>query len=93
MFEKTEDSVADRIDTEIHTLLDLMDQEIGYTDNYQKMVNQVTRLMELRTKPDRISRDTWMTVGTHVAGLIVLMNHERAHVIASKAFGLLRKIV
>lgn len=93
MFKKTEDAVANRIDIEIHQLLDLMDKENGYTDDYKTMVNQVTKLIELRDKPDRISKDTWVTVGTHVAGLIVLMNHERAHVIASKAFGLLRKIV
>lgn len=93
MFKKTEDAVAVRIDNEIHQLLDLMDRENGYTDDYKTMVNQVTKLIELRDKPDKISMDTWVTVGTHVAGLIVLMNHERAHVIASKAFGLLRKIV
>lgn len=39
-----------------------------------------------------ITKETWLNVGTHVAGLIILMNHERAHVIASKAFGLVKKI-
>lgn len=50
------------------------------------------KLDELNLKKT-ITKETWLTVGTHVAGLIILMNHERAHVIASKAFGLLKKIV
>jgi hypothetical protein len=49
------------------------------------------KLEELALKKT-ITKETWLTVGTHVAGLIVLMNHERAHVIASKAFGLVKKI-
>jgi len=49
------------------------------------------KLEELELKKS-VSKEAWLTVGTHVAGLIVLMNHERAHVIASKAFGLVKKI-
>lgn len=49
------------------------------------------KLEELALKKT-ITKETWLTVGTHVAGLVVLMNHERAHVIASKAFGLVKKI-
>ena len=40
-----------------------------------------------------ITKESWLNVGTHIAGLIVLMNHERAHVIASKAFGFVKRIV
>jgi hypothetical protein len=90
MFKK--DPLKARIDTEIHQLLDLMGQENGYTDAYKSMASHVEKLMELKQK-DSISKDTWVTVGTHIAGLIVILNHERAHVIASKAFGLLKKTV
>jgi hypothetical protein len=93
MFKKTEDAISARIDQQITQLLDFMDRENDYSDDYKTMANQLTKLIELRDKPDKISKDTWVTVGTHIAGLAVLMNHERAHVIASKAFGLLRKVV
>jgi len=92
MFKRKENAIEDRIDTEIHNLLDLMDRENDYSDEYKSMVTQVTKLMELRQK-DNISKDTWVTVGTHLAGIFILMNHERAHVIASKAFGFVKKIV
>lgn len=90
MFKRTPIEV--NLDNEINNLLELMEQETGYTDDYKSMADQVAILMELRQK-NTISKDTWLTVGTHVAGLIVLMNHERAHVIASKAFGFVKKIV
>lgn len=89
---KRKNPINARIDTEIHQLLDLMGQENGFTDDYKSMAAHVEKLMELRQK-DSISKETWATIGTHIAGLIVLMNHERAHVIASKAFGLVKKIV
>lgn len=39
-----------------------------------------------------ITKEALLNVGVHIAGLIVLMNHERAHVVASKAFGFVKKI-
>lgn len=93
MFEKKQSSLDDRIETEINHLLDLMDQEVGYTDDYKSMAAQLAKLIELRPKEDNISKETWVTVGTHLAGLIILMNHERTHVIASKAFGLVKKLL
>lgn len=89
---KRENPIELRLENEIHNLLDLMDKEHDYSDDYKKMVDQYTRLMELR-KETKVSMDTWVTVGTHLAGIVLLMNHERAHVIASKAFGLVKKIV
>lgn len=89
---KREDHIETKLEDQIINLLELMDREDDYSDDYKSMVTQYTKLMELR-QGSKISKDTWVTVGTHVAGLIVLMNHERAHVIASKAFGLVKRIV
>lgn len=138
--------IEERIDEELHHLLDFMEHEDEYTDKYKSMVSHFTKVMELRQRSSdneetnairlkelqqqksisdqthafriqelllqktmsddenaikleelalkkTITKEAWLTVGTHVAGLIILMNHERAHVIASKAFGLLKKIV
>lgn len=84
--------IKTEVDAQILNLLELMSAEDARTDEYKSMATHVEKLMELRQK-DHISKDTWVTVGTHIAGLIVLMNHERAHVIASKAFGFVKKIV
>jgi hypothetical protein len=81
-----------KLDEEILTLLELMTQEEDKsTDKYASMAKQLAALHELSTK-SRISNETLVTIGTHLAGLVLILGHERAHVIASKAFGLVKKI-
>ena len=84
--------IETKLDAEIVHLLELMSNMTSYSEEYVEMAAQLSKLMEARQKTG-VSKDTWVTVGTHLAGLIILMNHERTHVIASKAFGLVRKIV
>jgi hypothetical protein len=62
------------------------------TEDYNKVVAASAKLMEMRKK-DSISLETWVTVGTHLAGVFMILNHERAHVIVTKTFGLLKKII
>jgi hypothetical protein len=62
------------------------------SDEYSKLAAASAKLFELRKK-DRISLETWVTVGTHLAGMFLILNHERAHVITTKTFGFLKKIV
>jgi hypothetical protein len=90
MFKRNQIEV--NLDNEINHLLELMDKELKYSDEYAKMTDQMTKLYELRNK-SRVSKETLATIGANLAGIIVLMNHERAHVIASKAFGFVKKIV
>jgi hypothetical protein len=155
--------IETRIEDAIHDLLDYMNTENTYSEDYKSMFTQLTKVMELRQKEhdsaetrnvkmlelsqqkelaeasqetkltelqqqrllsnaaneikmheleqqkaiaddanniklseleqrNTVTKEAWLNVGTHLAGLIVLMNHERAHVIASKAFGFVRKI-
>lgn len=81
-----------KLEKEIASLLDLMAQEEDKsTEKYTGMTKQLAALHELSTK-SRISNETLVTVGTHLAGIVLILGHERAHVIASKAFGLVKKI-
>jgi hypothetical protein len=84
--------IEQKLDDEILHMLELMNNMTGYSEEYDKMASHVSKLMEARNKA-AVSKDTWVTVGTHLAGLIILMNHERTHVIASKAFSFVKKIV
>lgn len=70
----------------------LMQLRKNKAEEHSKVIASSAKLYELRKK-DSVSMETWVTVGTHLAGIFMLLNHERAHVIASKAFGLLKKIV
>jgi hypothetical protein len=92
MFKRQEDEVEKELDKQILQLLQLMENLTAYDEEYEKMANSVAKLVELRKK-DTVSLETWVTVGTHLAGVFMILNHERAHVIASKTFGLLKKIV
>lgn len=90
MFQKSE--IETKIDEEIIELLAKLSQENDKnTKEYAAMVDQVVKLQELRHKGG-ISRETIVTVAANLAGIFVILNHERAHVIASKAFGLVKKI-
>lgn len=42
-------------------------------------------------KPDRISKETWAAIGANLAGIVLILGHERANVIASKALGFVLK--
>lgn len=92
MFKREADKVEEALDAQILQLFGLMDNLTAYDEEYEKMATSVAKLIELRKK-DRVSLETWVTVGTHLAGVFMILNHERAHVIASKTFGLLKKIV
>lgn len=90
MFKKT--PIDLKLEEEIKSLLDLMaKEEDKSTEKYAGMTKQLAALHELSTK-SRISNETLVTVGTHLAGIVLILGHERAHVIASKAFGLVKKI-
>jgi hypothetical protein len=92
MFKKREDSIETAFDAELMQLLVLAREENGYTDNYKSIIAQATKLKELRTK-DTISKETWATIGANLAGIAIILSHERTHIIASKAFGLVKKLV
>ena len=83
------DDEYDKMATAVAKLIQLRKNK---TEEHSKLAASSAKLIELRKK-DSVSLETWVTVGTNLAGIFMLMNHERAHVIASKAFGLIKKIV
>lgn len=83
------DEEYDKMASAVTKLLQLRKNK---TEEHAKMTASIAKLTELRTK-DSISMETWATVGTHLVGMLMILNHERAHVIATKTFGLLRKIL
>lgn len=93
MFKKTPDPIETAYDRELLHLLELARDENGYTDDYKSIISQATKLKELRTKPDVISKEVWATIGANLAGIAIILSHERTHIIASKAFGLVKKIL
>lgn len=80
------------LDQEITALLaKLAKEDDKTTEKYASMVDQLTKLNDIR-KTGRISKDTLATIGANLTGILILLSHERAHVITSKAFSLIRKV-
>jgi len=91
VFKRPEDPIKKALDEEL--LLLFQDLRVMQDIDVKKDILATTaKLYELRQK-DHVSMDAVVTAVTHVAGLLVVLQHERVHVIASKAFGLIKKIV
>jgi hypothetical protein len=60
---------------------------------YNKQVDNIERLMKLRKleTPERLSRDTLALVIGNLLGIVVIVGHERAHIVTSKALNFVMK--
>lgn len=58
---------------------------------YAQTVDQIVKLYELKKK-SRISPDVLATAGANLLGILVIVGHERAHVVTSKAMAFLGKL-
>jgi hypothetical protein len=62
------------------------------SDEYFRMTAQLTLLNDLKATPsDRLSKDTFALVLGNLAGIVIMVGHERAHVITSKALNFIMK--
>lgn len=91
-FKRPEDPIQKALDAEILMLFQDMRHHTEYDKYREQTLDAIVRLMEVRSK-GRFSKDAIVAAATHVAGLVLVLQHERVHVIASKAFGLIKKIV
>lgn len=62
---------------------------------YTTAADNLTKLLDLRSnekKRIQVSPDVIVSAVTNLAGILVIVNYERAHVVTSKAIGLLSKL-
>lgn len=93
MFPKKTDTTAENLDLQINahlaamaTLDPLKSQEYG------DMVKHLNTLYSLRETAKPMSTGEKATIVAHLAGIALVLNHERLGVITSKAFGLIMKL-
>lgn len=59
------------------------------TPEYDRVLDKIERLYKLRLPepeaPKPISKDTLVAVAGNLAGIILIINHEKLHVISTKA--------
>lgn len=93
MFNRKPDPEDHPLEEAIDQVLNDMKGEPSETEKYAQMVDQLTKLYALKPKKrERVSPDTWATVGANLAGIVMIVGHERAHVVASKALGFVQKL-
>jgi hypothetical protein len=63
------------------------------SDDYAKAMSQIEKLQKFKehnsAKP--VSRDTLAIVAGNLAGIMLILSYERAHVITTKALGVVMK--
>lgn len=63
------------------------------SEEYNTMIDQLAKLCALRdqTSRKRISSDTLVIVGGNLLGILLIVGHERANVVTSKALSFVLK--
>lgn len=91
MFKKSTSHEAN-LSKVIDELIEKLGQHEVYSDEYATITKRIVELTELTNK-SKVSRDTLALIGANFAGIILVLSHERTHVIATKAFSLVKKII
>lgn len=94
MFTSKPPVVNSKLDEAIDDVLTQMTTISSDTDEYAAMVDQLSKLYSLKENeiPKRISPDTLATIAANLLGIIVIVGHERAHVLTSKAINFVMKL-
>lgn len=92
MFKKKTDET--QLDIEIQRIAGDMALESPNSEEYLKLLTAYERLTKLRDSESRskIDPNTWVTVGANLAGIVLILNHERINVISTKAVSFVSKM-
>lgn len=92
MFKKNEkhDALEEAI-SQVHTQMSQIDAD---SEEYDRLTNQLTKLYKLREHNSRmpVSPETLLVAGTNLLGIGMIVGHERAHVVTSKALSFITKL-
>lgn len=94
MFQKKtkEPTPLDEAISDVFSALKGLDEE---SEEYSAAVDQLVKLMKLKKEVEpswRPSPDVAITAAANIAGILLILNHERLHVIATKAIGFVGKL-
>jgi hypothetical protein len=78
---------------EIDALLLVMDDTDKTSDEYAKLLSHLTKLYNLKEDNSKrsVSADTKAVVLGNLVGILMIVGHERAHVVTSKALNFVMK--
>ena len=93
MFTKKKDANP-KLQYAIDIVLEQMALVDSRSDEYAKMTEQLTKLYKLKEMetPKPVSADTLAIIAGNLAGIVLIIGHERAHIVTSKALGFVMKL-
>jgi hypothetical protein len=93
MFFQKQDSTESMFDAEIRAVLIELKNLEKNSDDYNKLLERVTRLHKLKAEeaPERISPNNALLVAANVFGILAIIHHEQVGPITSKAIGFIIK--
>ena len=82
------------LDKAIDDLYRQMDDLTGDTQEYAAMADQLVKLHALKMNESsrRVSPDVKATIMANLLGILIIVTHERVHVVTTKALGFIRKL-
>lgn len=94
MIFRREPSKPTSLETEIERVIALISAEKPDSDEYKAAVKQLQVLHQMKEaeKPESVSINTVLTVAANITGILVIVGHERAHVITSQAVKFVRTL-
>jgi len=86
--------VKTNLDKAIDDLYLQMDDLTGDTQEYAKMADQLVKLHALKMNESsrRVSPDVKATILANLLGILIIVTHERVHVVTTKALGFIKKL-
>lgn len=84
----------DLYDKEIASVLDRMSKDKAETDEYTTMVKNLEVLARAKSyeKDNTLKPEHILPVAANLAGILLILNYEQAHVITSKALSFIFKV-
>lgn len=93
----TSDIKPPTLDEAIDLLLAEMKNHGAATAEYSNCVDQLAKLYDIKKSLEKdnkksVSYDQLIAVGGHLAGILLILNFERAGIVTSKALGFVMKL-
>lgn len=82
------------LDHAIERALQTMANEDPTSEAYAQVVSQLETLHKLKTEESkpRVSPEAVLTAGANLLGILMIVGHERTHIVTSKALGFVLKL-
>ena len=93
MLKNNETPKDEPLEAAIAQVLSEMESLTADSPEYAKMVDQLTKLYSLKPKKAQgFSKDTLLTVGANLAGIVLILSFEKTGVITTKALSFVKKV-